>query len=64
MSKIATNRTQDIQGYTDAVNAAFADYLVMSQNRGVARVEGMRRLGGVEMALRGLKGERFGLTPK
>jgi len=64
MSKIATNRTQDIQGYTDAVNAAFADYLVMSQNRGVARVEGMRRLGGVDLALRGVKGERFGLTPK
>jgi enoyl-CoA hydratase len=61
MAKIATNRTQDIQGYTSAVDAAFADYLVMSQQRGVGRVEGMRRLSGVDLAVRGLQNERFGL---
>lgn len=36
----------------------------MAQNRGTGRVEGMRRLGGVDLAVRGLRGERAGLTPK
>jgi enoyl-CoA hydratase len=61
MAKIATNRTQDIQGYTNAVDAAFADYVVMMSQRGGGRVEGMRRLGGVDLAVKGLRKERFGL---
>lgn len=61
MAKVATNRTQDIQGYTNAVDAAFADYVVMMGQRGGGRAEGMRRLGGVDLAVKGLRKERFGL---
>jgi len=60
LSKLAVNKTQDIQGYSSAVEAAFADYLVLMSTRGVARTEGERRLAGVDLALRGLRGERAG----
>ncbi len=63
MSKLAVNRMQDQAGYTASVEAAFHDYLVLSNTRGVARVEGRRRLGGVDLAMRGQRGERPGLTP-
>jgi hypothetical protein len=44
------------------MEAAFADYLVMSQRGGGAfPKEGERRLGAVELAVKGLKGERPGL---
>jgi enoyl-CoA hydratase len=62
MSKLAVNKAMDMQGYSNFVEAAFADYLVMSSQRGVARTEGERRLGGVDLALRGLRGERPGLA--
>ena len=61
MSKLAVNRMQDQAGYTPSVEAAFHDYLVMSNARGFARVEGVRRMGGVELAMRGQRGERPGL---
>jgi hypothetical protein len=38
--------------------------MLMAANRGSGRVEGIRRLGGVDLAVRGLKGDRAGLTPK
>jgi enoyl-CoA hydratase len=60
MSKLAINKAQDIQGYSAAVEAAFADYLVMAQS-GAAPRKGERRLGAVDLALRGLRGERPGL---
>ncbi len=56
--KVATNRAQDLMGYTNSVDAAFADYLVMSSHRGEARAEGQRRLGGVDLALRHLAEDR------
>jgi hypothetical protein len=66
MSKLAVNKTQDAQGYSSAVEAAFADYLVSANPRGGrpdgGRVPGVRRLGGVDLALRGQKGQRPGLT--
>ncbi|HVR28572.1 MAG TPA: enoyl-CoA hydratase-related protein [Thermoanaerobaculia bacterium] len=64
LSKLAINKAQDLQGLAAGVEGAFADYLVLMQTRGVDRVgaEG-RRLGGVDLALRGLRGERPGLTP-
>ena len=66
MSKLAVNKTQDAQGYSSAVEAAFADYLVAANPRGGRqedrRVPGMRRLGGVDLALRGQKGQRPGLA--
>lgn len=62
MSKLATNKIQDIQGYTASVEGAFADYLVMMNSRGTGRAAGNeRRLEGVDLALRGLRGERPGL---
>jgi enoyl-CoA hydratase len=61
MAKSAVNKMQDVQGFSAAMEAAFHDYLVMSQLRGVGRVEGARRLGGVDLALRGLRGQRPGL---
>ena len=65
MSKLAINKTQDIQGYSAAMEAAFADYLVMSQRGGGAfPKEGERRLGAVDLAVRGLRGERPGLEER
>jgi enoyl-CoA hydratase len=59
ISKLAINKAQDIQGYSAAMEAAFADYLVMAQRGGGAfPQEGERRLGAVDLALRGLRGER------
>ncbi|MFN0147170.1 MAG: enoyl-CoA hydratase-related protein [Dehalococcoidia bacterium] len=60
MSKLAVNRMQDHAGYSASVEAAFHDYLVLSQSRGVSRVEGVRRLGGVDLAVRGMRGQRAG----
>jgi enoyl-CoA hydratase len=62
MSKLATNKIQDIQGYTASVEGAFADYLVMMNSRGTGRAAGNeRRLEGVDLALKGLRGDRPGL---
>jgi len=47
MAKVATNRTQDIQGYANAVNAAVADCVVMMNQRGGGVLTGCgRRVGG------------------
>jgi 1,4-dihydroxy-2-naphthoyl-CoA synthase len=65
VSKLAINKAQDIQGYSAAMEAAFADYLVMAQSGGGAFPrEGERRLGAVDLALRGLRGERPGLEKR
>ncbi|MDX1382495.1 MAG: enoyl-CoA hydratase-related protein [Thermoanaerobaculia bacterium] len=64
LSKLAINKAQDQQGYSVGVEAAFADYLVTAQSRGNARVDGVARLTGVDLALRGERGERPGLTEK
>ncbi|MCX7617189.1 enoyl-CoA hydratase-related protein [Tepidiforma sp.] len=63
LSKAAANRAQDLMGYSAFLDAGLSDYLVMMANRGEARTKGGRRLGGVELALRGLRGDRPGLTP-
>ncbi|MGI8926675.1 MAG: enoyl-CoA hydratase-related protein, partial [Tepidiformaceae bacterium] len=62
LAKMAVNRTQDLQGYTAAVEAGFHDYLVAARLGGAPRrVEGpVRRLKGVDLALRGERGERPG----
>lgn len=66
MAKLAVNKMQDAQGYSSSVEAAFADYLVAANPRGSTpedrRVPGVRRLGGVDLALRGERGERPGLS--
>jgi enoyl-CoA hydratase len=64
MSKLAINKAQDMQGYSAAMEAAFADFLVLTSTGGTGRREGVRRLGGVDLALRGQKGERYGLEKR
>lgn len=63
MSKVAANKSQDLMGYTASLESGLSDYMLMMAHRGAGRVEGMRRLGGVDLAVRGLKGDRAGLTP-
>lgn len=64
MSKVAANKSQDLMGYASSLESGLSDYLVMMANRGEHRVAGERRLGGVDLALRGLRGERPGLRPQ
>ncbi|MEX2209081.1 MAG: enoyl-CoA hydratase-related protein [Myxococcota bacterium] len=59
MAKLAINKIQDVQGFSASMESAFADFLVMAQLGGHPRKPAKdRRLGGVDMALRGARGER------
>jgi enoyl-CoA hydratase len=61
-AKIQMNKAQDAQGYTRALEDSFGDYVAMMTMPGEEmRVEGERRLATVDLAVRGKKGERFGL---
>ena len=53
------NKMHDLVGFTAAMEAAFADYLVRGRMGGHPRkpVE-KRRLPGVDLAVRGARGER------
>jgi len=59
MAKLAVNKMQDSLGFSAAMEAAFSDYLVMARMAGhpPARLT-ERKLGGVDLALRGEQGER------
>lgn len=61
MAKLAVNKMLDTQGFSASTEAAFHDYVMMARLRGPSRVEGVRRLEGVDLALKGLKGQRYGL---
>ena len=61
MAKLAINKVQDVQGFSAAMESAFADFLVLFHTGGAGRGEGERRLGAVDLALRGQRRERFGL---
>jgi enoyl-CoA hydratase len=64
-AKIQMNKAQDAQGFTNAVEDSLGDYQAMMYLPGSEmRVEGERRLLTVDLAVRGRRGERFGLTPK
>lgn len=64
-AKIQMNKAQDAQGYTQALEDSFGDYVAMMYLPGEEmRVEGQRRLATVDLAVKGKKGERFGLKPK
>jgi enoyl-CoA hydratase len=59
MSKLAVNKMQDLLGFSAAMEAAFADFLVLARMGGhppAPRRE--RKLGGVDLALRGEGGKR------
>jgi enoyl-CoA hydratase len=62
MAKIQMNKAQDAQGFTQAVEDSLGDYVAMMWMPGrEMRVEGAKRLLTVDLAVRGKKGERFGL---
>jgi enoyl-CoA hydratase len=64
MAKIQMNKAQDAQGFTNAVEDSLGDYQAMMHMPGSAmRMEGERRLLTVDLAVRGKRGERFGLSP-
>jgi hypothetical protein len=55
------NKAQDAQGYTQALEDSFGDYVAMMYLPGEEmRVEGERRLATVDLAVKGRRGERFG----
>lgn len=61
-AKIQMNKAQDAQGYTRALEDSFGDYVaMMNVLEDEMRVEGARRLTTVDLAVKGRKGERFGL---
>ncbi|MEE2673690.1 MAG: enoyl-CoA hydratase-related protein [Myxococcota bacterium] len=61
MAKLAVNKMQDLVGFSAAMEAAFADYLVVARMGGhPAKPPSKRRLGGVDLALKGSRGERAG----
>jgi enoyl-CoA hydratase len=64
MAKIQMNKAQDAQGFTNAVEDSLGDYQAMMYMPGsTMRMEGERRLLTVDLAVRGKRGDRFGLTP-
>jgi enoyl-CoA hydratase len=61
MAKLAVNKMHDVVGFSAAMEAAFADFLVMARLGGhPAPPRAERRLPGVGLALRGARGEREG----
>jgi enoyl-CoA hydratase len=65
MAKIQMNKAQDAQGFSLAVEDSLGDYVAMKYMPGTEmRLEGQRRLLTVDLAVKGRRGERFGLTPK
>lgn len=59
MAKLAVNKMQDLVGFSAAMESAFADFLVTARMGGHPRdLPKERRLGGVDLALRGQRGER------
>ena len=62
MAKIQMNKAQDAQGFTRALEDSLGDYQAMMYLPGSAmRMEGQNRLLTVDLAVRGKRGERFGL---
>jgi enoyl-CoA hydratase len=61
MAKLAVNKMQDLVGFSAAMEAAFADFLVVSRMGGHPPERPPdRRLPGVDLALKGAQGERAG----
>ena len=64
LAKLQMNKAQDHQGFTTAVEDSLGDYMAMMWMPGnTMRMEGQRRLLTVDLAVRGKRGERYGLTP-
>jgi enoyl-CoA hydratase len=64
LAKVQMNKAQDAQGFTNAVEDSLGDYCAMMWMPGAdLRMTGERRMLAVDLAVRGRRGERFGLTP-
>ena len=65
MAKIQMNKAQDAQGFTQALEDSLGDYVAMMWMPGSEmQMAGQKRLHTVDLAVRGRRGERHGLTPK
>ncbi len=65
MAKLAVNKMHDLVGFTAAMEAAFADYLVVARMGGHPRKPPKeRRLRGLDLEVRGDRGERAGQEPE
>jgi len=63
LAKLQMNKAQDHQGFTNAVEDSLGDYMAMMWMPGnTMRMEGERRLLTVDLAVKGKRGERFGLS--
>jgi enoyl-CoA hydratase len=61
-AKLQMNKAQDAQGFTQAVEDSLGDYCAMMWLPGSKlRAEGKKRMLAVDLAVRGRKGERYGL---
>jgi enoyl-CoA hydratase len=61
-AKLQMNKAQDAQGFTRAIEDSFGDYFaMMNLLTDEWRVPGENRLTSVDLAVKGRKGERFGL---
>jgi enoyl-CoA hydratase len=64
MIKIQINKAQDAQGFSRALEDSLGDYQAMMHMPGsLHRMQDQRRLHTVDLALRGRRGERYGLAP-
>ena len=64
MAKIQMNTAQDAQGFTQALEDSLGDYVAMMWMPGTEmQAPGTRRLHTVDLAVKGRRGERFGLPP-
>ena len=64
MAKASIHHAADIQGFSVAAQTAFSDFIVQSRYAGMPPAEGVaKRLGPVDLAVRGLRGQRPGQTP-
>jgi enoyl-CoA hydratase len=63
-AKLQMNKAQDAQGFSQAVEDSLGDYVAMMWMPGnQMRMDGERRLLTVDLAVKGRKGDRHGLTP-
>jgi len=63
-AKIQMNKAQDAQGFTGFLEDSLGDYQAMRFMLGQEmRLQGERRLATVDLAVKGKRGERFGLQP-
>lgn len=61
-AKLQMNKAQDHQGFTQSVEDSFGDYFAMMNLLSDEwRVPGEKRLASVDLAVKGRKGQRFGL---